>query len=198
MCRVTHLGGHEHVARLGINLGVEARVANERNHPLLCVVAVHVELLSQEPDGDRVVDTAIPASINHHDCVWNRMRSTQGRKMSELSVVGRADLHIHAHTRAQARTRTHTSTHTHARAHTHTLDASGTNSRLKDEPSGLVHELLLQRVQKVIILQHDRALAQLLLSAVKVKVDIQALEKVRDGVAVLVPDAAVDTWAAAR
>mmetsp|Transcript_23008 Transcript_23008/g.60095 ORF Transcript_23008/g.60095 Transcript_23008/m.60095 type:complete len:230 (-) Transcript_23008:741-1430(-) len=112
-----HLRRHEDVPRLRVDLGVEAGVADERNHPLFGVVLVHVQLLGQHLDRDCVVDSAV---------------------------------------------------------------------RLKDEAPGLFHEFLLDRAQEVVVAQNDGALAQLLLRAVKVKVDVETLQKVCDGVAVAV------------
>jgi hypothetical protein len=56
--------------------------------------------------------------------------------------------------------------------------------RLKDEQARTLDELILQRLQKVVRAQQALALAQLLLSAVEVIVDQQALDKLSDWIAI--------------
>jgi len=56
--------------------------------------------------------------------------------------------------------------------------------RLEDEEARLLDELVRVVAQEVVALEHQRALSQLRLGAVKVEVHAEALKELQDGVAV--------------
>ena len=58
--------------------------------------------------------------------------------------------------------------------------------RLEDEEASVFEEFLLARHEKNVVGQHLLALDELLLCAVKVKLDVQALQELRDGIPVRV------------